>query len=718
MKQVLQYTNGELKVEDVPPPALRGGGVLVAVNCSLVSTGTERMTMELAKKSLVGKALERPDLVKQVLAKMKTEGFSSTLQKVKGKLDTPIALGYSCAGVVVGVAEDVDEFAVGDRVACAGAGYASHAEFIFVPRNLCVKIPDSVDFPQAAYVTLGSIAMQGIRVANVSFGECVMVNGLGLVGQLAVQILKSAGCRVMGVDVDADRAELALKSGADAVAIRNRDDVKEVASAFSRGRGIDAVVITAATSSNDPVELAGEVLRDKGRVAVVGAVKMDIPRKPFYEKELDLRLSRSYGPGRYDSSYEENGVDYPIGFVRWTERRNMESFLDMIACGGVRPDELTTHSFDIADAASAYSMIGAKDGTKFLGVVLNYPQHTQAPKSVVAVAPATSAVKDKLVIGVIGAGNFAQGVLLPNLSKIENVHISAINTRDGVKAKRVAERYGAKYATTNPEDIFADSDVDAVIISTRHDTHVSLAIKAMESGKSVFVEKPLALNSEQLDELVAARERTGKDVVVDFNRRRSPLVMKMIGILGRRTRPLVMNYRINAGFIPKDSWIQDIEQGGGRIIGEGCHFIDLMSHICGAKPVEVYAAGAYGSDESRTNRDNAIVTLKFADGSIGTLVYVADGDTRLPKERLEVFGSGCSLVIDDFKTGTYLYGGKSEKMNLPSQDKGHADMLRAFVEFARGNGESPVPLDEAVAVTRATYAVLESMGLGVTVPLL
>lgn len=724
MKQIVQYVNtGELKIEDVPCPALRRGGVLVASRYSLVSTGTERMAIDLAKKSLVGKALERPDLVKQVIQKMKTEGVGTTIQKVRTKLDAPIPLGYSCAGVVVAVAEDVDDFQVGDTVACAGQGYASHAEVVFVPRNLCVKIPEGVDLDEAAYVTLGAIAMQGVRIAEVTLGESVLIIGLGLLGQIALQILKSAGCKVLAVDIDESKVELARKFGADAAALRGKDDVKAIAEQLSRGRGIDAAIITAGTSSNDPIELAAEVLRDRGRVSVVGAVKMDLPRKPYYEKELQVRLSRSYGPGRYDPAYEEKGVDYPIGYVRWTERRNMESFLDMIASGAVRPRELTTHTFEIADAISAYDLIGGKSTERSLGILLKYPEEPASEGATCTLRQAQDAKqgvkagvpRDKVRIGMIGAGGFGQAVMLPNLAKIVGAELRAIAALDGIEAKRAGERFGARYAATSAEEVISDAEVDAVIIATRHDMHVPLATKALEAGKHVFLEKPLALNSDELDSLIAAHEKSGREIVVDFNRRRSPLVTRLRNLLARRSRPLVMFYRVNAGFIPKDSWIQDSDQGGGRIIGEVCHFIDLMQHICGGRPTEVYAAAAYADNEYRMNHDSVLVTVKFSDGSVGTIAYASDGNPKMPKERLEVLGQGSSCVIDDFKTGVFLANGKTENVKLKSQDKGHAIMLEAFVDMVAGRAESPVPFGEAVSATRATFAVLESLGLGTSV---
>jgi len=717
MKQVVQYASGgDLKVEDVPIPALRSGGVLVANRFSLVSAGTERMVMNLARKSLVGKALERPDLVKQVLGKIKTEGLGATLEKVKTKLDSPISLGYSCAGIVLAVAEDVDDFAPGDPVACAGAGYAAHADVVFVPRNLCVAIPRGVDFDEAAYVTLGAIAMQGVRTAEPTLGECVAVIGLGLLGQLTIQILKAAGCRVLGVDIDPSKVDLALKAGCDHAAARGRDDVGAIAACASRGRGVDAVIITAASSSNDPIELAAEILRDKCRVAVVGAVKMDIPRKPYDDKELDVRLSRSYGPGRYDHNYEENGVDYPIGYVRWTERRNMMSFLDLVAARSVRPRELTTHTFDISDAPAAYGLIGGESQEPFLGILFSYPAETRAHTTLVTLAP--SQRPDGAVrMGVIGAGGFGGGVILPNLAKTPGASLLGICTRDGVKARRAAERFGAELATTDPGELIEDSRVDAVVIATRHDMHPALTTAALRSGKQVFVEKPLAIDEDGLEAIVAARAESGHEVVVDFNRRFAPLAVRTREMLASGKGPLVMVYRVNAGLIPTDHWVHDPREGGGRIVGEACHFIDLMQFLCGAKPIEVHAVSASGAREDRTNHDNSVITIKYADGSVGTLAYAAEGDPRMPKERIEVLGRGISAVIDDFRSAVFLYSGKSETVRRKSQDKGHAAMMAGFVDFVAGRCDSPVPFDEAVATTRATFAALQSIGTGASVAL-
>jgi predicted dehydrogenase/threonine dehydrogenase-like Zn-dependent dehydrogenase len=716
MKQVVQYVNnGQLKVEEVPPPALRRGGVLVASRYSLVSTGTERMVVDMAKKSLVGKALERPDLVKQVWRKVKTEGLLTTVQKVKTRMDAPIALGYSCAGVVIAVAEDVDEFAPGDRVACAGLNFASHAEVCYVPKNLCVKMPSSVEFDEAAYVTLGAIAMQGVRIAEVTLGESVVVIGLGLLGQLALQILKAAGCSVLGIDLDPAKVELAMKLGADAAVVRS-DDPESAAMALSRGRGMDAAVITAATSSNDPVELAAELMRDKGRVVLVGAVGMNFTRKPYYDKELEIRLSRSYGPGRYDLTYEVEGIDYPIGYVRWTERRNMESFLDLVARRAVKVRDLTTHTFDIADAKQAYDMISGSEG-QFLGILLKYPVEQLQQPSTIQLKPLPPEKTSKVKINMIGVGAFGQGVILPNLAKIENAELRCVVTRNGIEAHRTGTRFGAKSVGSSAEEAIFDAVADAVIIATRHDQHVPLAVKTLESGKHVFVEKPLAVTPEQLDEVIAAYKASPCELVVDFNRRLSPLTNKLMEVLKDRTRPLVMTYRVNAGFIPRDHWVHHPQQGGGRIIGEVCHFVDLLQYICKGRPVEVRAFGTCGSDGSIVNHDNVVISLKFSDGSVGAITYSGDGDTRLPKERLEVFGDGISCVIDDFKSGTFLYRGKAENTQLKAQDKGHAAMLRAFVDMAAGKASSPVPFDEAVAATRATFAIHESLGLGVGISL-
>src|SRR5215813_13945385 len=526
MKQVVQnYRTGELKVDELPPPALKPGGVLVRTSYSLISSGTERTAVETAQSSLVGKARSRPDLVRQVLDSFKREGLGSTDEKVKAKLSQSKALGYSAAGVVTEVGHDATEFRVGDRVACAGGGYASHAEFIFVPRNLCCKIPEEVTEEAASYSTVGAIAMQGIRQANPSLGECVAVIGLGLVGQLTVQLLKAAGCRVLGFDIDQAACELALRSGADSVS-SNFSSSRSACDSLSNGRGADSVLITAATKSSEPIELAAELARDRARIVVVGSVGMDVPRHSFYAKELELRLSRSYGPGRYDPEYEERGTDYPIGYVRWTEKRNMEAFLRLVEERKVNTDLLTTHRFSIDQAPEAYDLI-LNGSQSFCGVVLEYSiaddQATLSPRRAPVNRPATG----ELGVSFIGAGNFARGVLLPIVKRATGIQLRGVATATGLSAKNSAEQFGFSYSTTDYHEILSDDESEAVFIATRHDFHAELAAEALGRGKHVFVEKPLATTEDGLREVLAAAHGSSALLMVGYNRRFAPIAVKV-----------------------------------------------------------------------------------------------------------------------------------------------------------------------------------------------
>ncbi|HEX8903703.1 MAG TPA: bi-domain-containing oxidoreductase, partial [Longimicrobiaceae bacterium] len=653
MKQVVQHVRTRrLEVAEVPEPAPRAGGVLVRNVASLISAGTEKMLVDFAGKSLVGKARERPDLVRQVLDKVRKDGIGPTVQTVLSKLDQPLPLGYSCAGVVEEAGRGAPEFAPGDRVACAGMGYASHADVVFVPRNLAVAIPPEVSFEDAAYVTVGAIALQGVRVTEARLGEAVAVIGLGLLGQLAVQILRSAGCRVIGIDLDPAKVALARELGAEAAVLRT-DDVQAAVSAFTGGRGADAVVITAATSSSDPVELAGEIARDRAVVTMVGATGMEIPRKPYYEKELQLRLSRSYGPGRYDPEYEEKGHDYPAGYVRWTERRNMEEFLRLIAAGQVTPAKLTTHRFPVDRAEAAYELIGGKTGEAFAGVVLTYPER-RTPVRTVRLAE-RAPVAGALGVGFVGAGNFARAVLLPAFAKAERVSLVGVSTATGMNARAAGERHGFAYATTDTAALLADPAVHAVVVATRHGSHARFAAQALRAGKAVFLEKPLAIDEEGLAEVLAAQEESGGVLAVGFNRRFSPLAEEV-----RRAftpgLPLAIQYRVNAGAIPRASWIHDPEDGGGRIIGEVCHFVDLCQFLADDIPVEVFAHALEGPEGGL--HDTVTITLRFAKGSIASIAYFATGDKSFAKERVEVFGGGTLAVLDDFREVTISRGGK------------------------------------------------------------
>jgi polar amino acid transport system substrate-binding protein len=702
MKQVIQnFRSGVLKVDEVPETICRSGGILVGNVASLVSAGTEKMTVDLAQKSLVGKAAERPDLVRQVIGKLRKDGLMATLRTVKAKLDTPLALGYSCAGEVREVGRGVDKFQVGDRVACAGMNYASHAETVFVPKNLAVKIPDGVSFDEAAFVTLGAIALQGVRTAEVKLGDAVAVIGLGLLGQLTVQILKAAGCRVIGIDLEASKVELARKFGCDAGVLRG-DDVELAIKQFTDSFGADAVIVTAAADTNDPIELAGVIARDRAVVSMVGAVRMDIPRKVYYEKELQLRLSRSYGPGRYDADYEERGKDYPIGYVRWTEHRNMQEFLRLVATKAVKLERLITHRIPIEQAEQAYDIITGKTRQSYLGILLTYNKTANRSENVIALRSKRKTADVRL--GVIGAGNFAKSVLLPRLAKLNGVSLVGLATATGRTAKAVGEQFGFEFCSTDYRELLQREDINTVLIATRHDTHAAMTAEAVRAGKTVFVEKPLATTEEGLAELGAAVEQDDGRILVGFNRRFSSLVVEMKQFF-EAAGSLAIAYRVNAGEIPKESWIQQ-DEGGGRVIGEVCHFVDLLQFLTSAEPTEVFAC------RSAAGTDTLSIIVKFSDGSVGNINYFANGDRGLPKERVEVFGGGRSAVLDDFRQLEMWRDGKRKTSKRMSQDKGFDQELSAFVAAVREGSEMPIACRSLLLTTLATLRIEDSLRSG------
>jgi predicted dehydrogenase len=690
MKQLVQdFKTGEIKLVDVPAPVAAPGCLLVSNAFSLVSAGTERATVSLAQQSLVGKARSRPDLVKQVLDTVKREGVAATIRKVQSRLDQWKMLGYSTAGTVLEVGEGVTGFSVGDPVACAGQDYASHAEVVCVPQNLCARIHDSVEFNEAAFTTLGAIAMQGVRQSEARLGEVVAVIGLGLVGQLTMQIAKAAGCRVLGIDVSEAACELAKRCGCDEVAVVPRDEVERIAAALTNGFGVDAVIITASTETNEPIALAAKISRDRGRVVMVGVTGMEVPRDLFYHKELDFRFSRSCGPGRYDPLYEEKGLDYPIGYVRWTEQRNMEGFLQLLASKRIAVEPLITHTFSIDDAPKAYELITGKTGERFVGVLLQYPvTRASRPYSVPTTERAGRPPYSSVVLGVIGAGNYAQGVLLPQFKANSDVALRVVCTATGAKAQKAAEKFRFEACTADWREVIADKSVNAVLIATRHDLHAPIVCEALKAGKTVFCEKPLCLREEQLAEIIRIIDETkNARLMVGFNRR--------FASFAPRTRelptPLVMRYRVSVAPLPRGHWVNDPEVGGGRILGEVCHFVDFLQFAARAKPVRVFAQGFGG--------DNVQVSLRFADGSVGAVDYFDVADPSLGKEYFEAFGGGKNLVVEDFR------------------DKGQAEEVRRFVEAAKSGGPMPIPLEEIIASTRATFGVLQSIRTGAAISL-
>jgi polar amino acid transport system substrate-binding protein len=710
MKQVVQQPKAGAVVEEVPAPALRGEGVLVRNHASLISAGTERAAVSVGSKSLLTTARERPDLVRRVLKMVSTQGWRATLQKVRARMGTSTPLGYSCSGEVLAASPGLGEFSVGERVACAGASYANHAEVVFIPKNLCVRIPDGVSYEDAAYVTVGAIAMQGIRQADVRIGESVAVIGLGLLGQLTVQILKASGVRVAGVDLDEEKVKLAHEHGAD-LALSRTDGVEDKIKHFTGGRGVDASILTASTTSNDPIELAGEITREKGRVIVVGALGLNVPRQPYYMKELDMRLSRSYGPGRYDPEYEEKGSDYPYGYVRWTERRNMEHFLHLVAEGAVRLQRITTHRFPIEEAQKAYALLTGESKESYLGLVLTYdakkPLETKVTFPVRRVAPAAP-----VRMSVFGAGSFAQGVLLPKLSELGTVQFRGLVTAESLPAKRVVSEYGFAFAGNDANDVWGDKETNAVLIATRHNLHAPLAQEALRRGKHVFVEKPLALNDEELQAMVETYAHASAILSVGFNRRFAPATQKIRDHFSGRAEPLFIHYRVNAGFIPKEHWVHDPVEGGGRIVGEACHFVNWILYLTGSDARSVYAESLKSTDPGAVNEDSVAVTLSLSDGSVGTIHYLACGPEAVAKEQVEVFGEGRYAHLDDYRAVTLGYKNRTDTTRFSVQDKGHGEELRCFADAIAQGGESPVPFDEAVHTTEVTFRILDSLRIG------
>jgi predicted dehydrogenase/threonine dehydrogenase-like Zn-dependent dehydrogenase len=731
MKQLLQDAHtGELKVAEVPAPQLLPGCVVVRVAASLVSAGTERASAEFASKGLLAKAKARPDLVRDVLAKMRRDGLASTIQTVRARLDQPQSVGYSSAGTVVALSNGIADINVGDRVACAGAGFAVHAEFACVPRMLVAKFPgggeassqvsNNVSYEEAAFGTVGAICLHGIRTAEVALGDTVAVIGLGLLGQITVQLLKAAGCRVFGMDPLRQRADLAIGSGVEA-ACTSAHEFRDLCFQKKGGIGVDTVLITAESASSEPVNLAAELARDRAIIVAVGTVGMELQRKLYYEKELDFRISRSYGPGRYDVAYEQKGRDYPIGHVRWTETRNLEAFLKFVADGKLNLPPLITHRFPMEQATRAYDLITGRTGEPFLAALLTYasaaPESSSPPNlleriSVGAPVTASASASRSIGLGVLGAGSFAQNTLLPALKAISGVSFIGVCNATGPRSRSAAEKFGFAYCSNSEAELLQDGNVKAVVIATRHHLHASQSLAALLAGKAVFCEKPLCLNEEELAAVVCAlADENAPLLMVGFNRRFAPMAVQMKQFVSQIHEPLAIHYRVNAGYIPTDHWVNDPEQGGGRILGEVCHFVDFLCFLAGACPFEVQAHIV--GNPGHYSMDNIVASLKFANGTLGTISYLASGDKSASKERVEVFGGGSVAILEDFRRLELVHNGRKQIARARwAQDKGHKAEMRAFVDALLGKTPPPVSFEQVVGSTLATLRLQNSCQTG------
>lgn len=720
MKQVAQnYRSGELVVLDTPPPRCRAGGVLVRTRFSLISTGTELMKLSESKMSLIGKAKARPDQVAKVIEAATQQGPVSAYRKAMNRLDSYTPLGYSLAGIVVDVGAGVDEFKVGQLVACAGNEFALHAELNWVPRNLCVAVPDGVGPEAAAFATVGAIAMQGVRQAEVALGDTACVIGLGLVGQLVVQLLVAAGARVVGLDTVGSRCALAEKSGALLAVPPDSEGlaaVEQKLQQVSSGLGADRVFLVAGASSNAPVEAAARLARDRATIVDIGKCKLDLPWNSYYLKELDVRFSRSYGPGRYDPQYEEAGHDYPAGYVRWTERRNLQCFLDLIESRDVDPQLLISGTFPLGDAASVYERLadGALDGVGFL---FEYPASgvphqaqvlpTRETPAQVRAAASGRGVSKALRLGFVGAGNYACSMLIPHLANRGDVELAHVVTNRSLSAANAQRKFRFSAASTDVEDVLSDDSIAAVFVVTRHSSHADLVCRALEANKAVFVEKPLALTLQEVDRIVQTVESTGNDrLMVGFNRRFSPMLVQMKSWFGEAEGGLTARYLVNAGQLGKASWYRNEEMEGPRFVGEGGHFIDTVAWWIGADPTEVSALRGPAPGDVH-------MTLRFGQGSLASITYLASGHVRFPKETLDICGQGRSARLDNFKKGV-VWSGRRRRVQRPLRgpDKGQRGALDAFLAAVGSGGPMPIPVNSLIATTKATLAVATCLESG------
>jgi predicted dehydrogenase/threonine dehydrogenase-like Zn-dependent dehydrogenase len=699
MLQIIQdLKKGNTILEEIPAPLVRKGHVLIKTHRTLVSLGTEKMLVEFGKSNLISKARQQPEKVKQVLDKIKTEGLLPTLEAVFNKLDEPLPLGYCNAGEVIAVGEGVSEFRVGDRVASNG----HHAEIVCIAKNLVAKIPENVSYEEAAFTVIGSIGLQGIRLVNPTMGETVVVIGLGLIGLITVQLLLANGCNVIGFDFDERKVEMAKKSGANAFIASNVDVVKMVEE-YTGGIGADAVLITASTKSNDVISQSAQMSRKKGRIVLVGVIGLNIQRSDFFKKELSFQVSSSYGPGRYDEDYESKGIDYPLAYVRWTEKRNFETVLMAISRKQLNVNSLITEQVALKDYQEVYNNMGGAS----IASILEYNYTSDIVQNTVS-GKTFSSRPGKGVLGIIGAGNFTKMTVLPAL-KNSGAHYKYISSAGGLSAKSLSNKYGFEYSTTDYTEILNDKEVDIVMITTRHDMHASMVIESIKAGKNVFVEKPLALNPNELEAIISEYEKLQNpiSITVGFNRRFSPHIQRAKKLIGNTPMNIVAT--MNAGFIPPDVWVQDMKVGGGRIIGEACHFIDLMVFLTGSK-VSSVVMNALGTNPEE-NTDNAIITLRFANGSQGVINYFSNGSKEYAKERVEIFSQGRILILDNFRK-LKGYGFRDFSSMNTSLDKGHKNQFLQLIKQVKVGGTSLIPFEELINTTKASFAAIESLRTG------
>ena len=708
MLQIIQYQKtGELSLVDLPDPVLNGEGIVIKTIFSLISSGTEKKSVETAQASLLGKAQARPDLLNQVKENIKREGLISTYHKVQTRLDNYKELGYSSAGIVVD--SNTPEFRIGDRVACAG--FAVHAEKAFIPKNLAAKVPDSVSLKEAAFTTLGSIALQGLRQTQVKLGETIVVVGLGLLGLITIQLLKANGCKVIGIDIVDKNFELALKLGCDQCYINDFNVIDKIMS-VTKGHGSDSTIITATTKSNDPILHAIEFARKKSSIVIVGDVKMDFPRFGFYEKELEIKQSCSYGPGRYDKIYEEKGIDYPIGYVRWTENRNMQAILELLQQKKLDVNSLITHEIKINNGLEAYDIITGKKKEQYLALLFSYPNNDDLANnqnrrfSIQREQNNRKKESGRIGIGFIGAGNFAQSYLLPNIVKLDTTLVG-VQTSRPVTGKSVADKFDFKFFTTHSDDIITAEEINVLFIATRHNSHAKYIIEGLTNGKHVFVEKPLAVNFEQLEAIKDSYSRAKTELLVGFNRRYASSVIKLKALFQNRTEPMVITYRINAGYLPRSHWYQD-KENGGRIVGEVCHFVDTIGFLTDSVPESIFSECITSNNSAITEQDNVSIIIKYQDGSLGNIIYLSNGDTAYPKEHIDIYCDNSIARLDNFKKLEFYKNKKRISFSF-NGEKGHKEEISTFIECIKGNLSAPITFSSLYSTTYITLLINESL---------